>query len=62
MPSKKWLASCHCRTINTMRRKMAEMSSHWEDNDQVIVNELHNLLDHLENCENLLYFISKSKD
>jgi len=45
-----------------MRRKMAEMSSHWEDNDQVIVNELHNLLDHLENCENLLYFISKSKD
>jgi len=61
MPSDIWLASCHRRTLGTMRRKAVEMAKQWEGANQEVSNELLWLIDCLENSEELLYFFSKNE-
>lgn len=62
MASEKWIASCHRRTVSTMRKKVTEMLQQWEGNDPAIYNELHWLCDYLANCEELFYFKYQNKD
>lgn len=62
MASEKWLASCHSRSLNTMRQKIREMIKQWDEHDTAVVNELTWLADYLDNLEHYLYYIMKRKD
>jgi|AGFS01.1.fsa_nt_gi hypothetical protein len=59
MVSDKWLASCHRRSISTMRSKLQTMLEQWEGRDPGVQNELRFLIDTIDNCESYLYFSMK---
>ncbi|CAM4046998.1 Four helix bundle protein [Rahnella bruchi] len=61
MTSDKWLASCHRRTLNTMKLKVIAMSDQWKGRDDAVINELTCLIHYLDNCEDYLYFTMKKK-
>ncbi|TDN47453.1 hypothetical protein [Scandinavium goeteborgense] len=62
MASDKWLASCHRRTLHTMKIKAIAMSEQWEGRDSPVINELTSLIHYIDNCEDFLYFTMKRKD
>lgn len=62
MVSDKWLASCHRRTIHTMKIKAITMSEQWEGRNAQVSNELTTLIHYLDNAEDFLYFAMKGKN
>lgn len=62
MASEKWLASCHRRTLNTMRLKAIAMSEQWDGRNPSVMNELTCLIHYIDNCEDFLYFVMKNKE
>ncbi|MFI3014213.1 hypothetical protein ACH7BS_24160 [Klebsiella aerogenes] len=62
MVSDKWLASCHRRSMSTMRNKLNTMLEQWDGRDPGVQNELLFLIDTVENCEAYLYFSMKKID
>ena len=62
MTSDKWLASCHRRSLNTMRLKIVAMSEQWQGRDSSVVNELTSLSHDIDNCDDFLYFSMKRID
>lgn len=62
MVSDKWLASCHRRSIGTMKNKLYTMLEQWEGRDPGVRNELRFLIDTIDNCESYLYFSMKKTE
>jgi hypothetical protein len=61
MASKKWLASCHRRSISTMHKKVIDMSRQWQGMDAAVINEFDWLAEHMDNLDSYLYFLTKDK-